>query len=269
MLAKFPTFLLVLLVFAVIAPEAYRVRSQKLPPNASSSNPGDLETLTIGGVRCGPSGSFRSREEAALNRLRNRYQIPDHFKPITIEELRPLQQGEPIKGEIENTPKSNDPNNNERAVSMIGYVEEVSVWGCGRKIWVLGKGMPRGRESCICNSNLLDFCTFQIKASMNPEAKTPRERMTFVVKVTVRSRLLAERKLLTSNIGHRWSIDNLREKLIKKWVRFSGWLFFEPGYADRAWLSDPNDKVGMNNTIETAWGIHPVLGIEVGVEPPR
>ena len=80
--------------------------------------------------------------------------------------------------------------------------------------------------------------------------------------------MLAERKLLKFNdIGEQWSIDNLRKKLLKKWVRFSGWLFFEPGYAHRAWLSDPEDKVGLSNTIETAWGIHPVLGIEV-VEPP-
>jgi hypothetical protein len=268
MFAKFPTLLLVLLVFGLIAPDVQRVRSQKLPPNPSSSNPSDLETLTIEGVKCGPQGAARSYEEAELNRLRNRYQIPDHFKPITIEELRQKPQGEPINGEIEKTPKSNDPNNYE-PVSIIGYVEEVRVWGCGRKIWMLGKGAPRGHESCICNSNLLDFCTIQIKVSANPKAKTRRERMTFVVKVTVRSRLLAERNLLTSNIGPRWSIDNLRGKLIKKWVRFSGWLFFEPGYAHRAWLSDPEDKVGMNNTIETAWGIHPVLGIEVGVEPPR
>ena len=152
---------------------------------------------------------------------------------------------------------------------MIGYVEEVRIWGCGRKIYVLGSGTPPGHQSPICNSNLMDFCTFQIKASENPKAKNRRERRTFAVTVTVRSRMLAERKLLTSNIGDRWSIKILREKLLNKWVRFSGWLFFEPGYANRAWLSDPEDKVGMSNTIETAWGIHPVLGIEVGVEPPR
>lgn len=266
MFTRFPTLLLVLLVFALIAPEAQRVRSQQPSSGPSSSKP-DLETLIINGRKCGPQGNARSYEEAELNKLRNRYDIPDHFKPITIAQLRDLDQGEPLAGHIEHTPKSDHPKNYE-PVSMIGYVEEIRVWGCGRKFWTYGEGPP-GRESCICNSNLLDFCTFQIKASANPQAKTRRERMTFVVKVTVRSRLLAQRNLLTSTIGPRWSIDKLRKELVNKWVRFSGWQFFEPGYADRAWLSDPDDKVGLKNTIETAWGIHPVLGIEVGVEPPR
>lgn len=268
MFTKLPLFLLVLLVFAVIAPEAYRIHAQELPSNPSS--PRNLESLTIEGNRCGPAGNAHSPEEAALNRLRNRYEIPSHFKPYTIEILQKLRQGEPLNGEIDRTPTSKDPENKDEAVSLIGYVEDVRVWGCGRRIWKRGKGISQGgQETAICNSNLLDYCTIQIKASANPKAKTSKERMIFVVKVTVRSRILAKRNLLTSNIGQRWSVDDLRNKLMKKWVRFSGWLFFEPGYADRAWLSDPEDKVGLNNTIETAWGIHPVLGIEVGVEPPR
>jgi hypothetical protein len=79
---------------------------------------------------------------------------------------------------------------------------------------------------------------------------------------------LAERNLLTSNIGKDWSVDVLRKQLVGHRARISGWLFFDQKYMNRSWSSDPEDTLGPPNARQSAWEIHPVMGIEVLDQSP-
>ena len=221
------------------------------------------------GTACGLDGAAPAgTEEAAVNRLRNRYRLPDSaFEDFTLEGLLTLPQGE-ISPEqrIMMFPTSDSPEQ-QRAVSISGYVIDVSVLGCGSRAEtraIRGIRVPRqGLESANCYTNDSALCSTQIILSPDRTVSTRKSRNVFVVVITERSRLLARSGLLVSNIGKNWSVETLRKKLRHQRARFSGWLFFNGNYRERAWQSDPQDKIGKPNVRQTAWEIHPVMGIEV------
>jgi hypothetical protein len=283
------TALLLILLCAVggAAPPTATASSQKRIEGSPSPSPGrwpNLDVITIpGGTRCGLSGQpHGDAERAAQNRLRNRYDLPEKgFESWTLQDLeRKLPQGKVVerlkavkKGKLvshttlEDYPKSDD-KNHKLAVSVVGRVVSVLILGCGASdepfsTVVLPK--KKGVESAICYSNDQDFCTIQIFITSDPEPNLPHAdgRNLFVVNVTRRSRWLAGRKHLNSNIGNDWSAAALRDKILGKWVRFSGWLFFNQNYRERAWVSDRENVVGKPNDRQTAWAIHPVMGIEL------
>jgi hypothetical protein len=260
-------------------------------PSPSPSRWPNLDVITIpGGTRCGLAGQpHGDPERAAQNRLRNRYHLPkDGFENRTLQELEqpPLPQGKVVeqlkavkKGKLVkqttlvNYPKSDD-KNHLRAVSVVGRVLRVLVLGCGAGDEVFSSVLlppKKGVESANCYTNDQNSCTIQIFITPDPDPNVSHDdgRNVFVVNVTRRSRWLASHKYLNSNIGLDWSAAVLREKIQGKWVRFSGWLFFNQNYRERAWVSDPEDVVGKPNDRQSAWGIHPVMGLEVVDSPNR
>jgi hypothetical protein len=246
-------------------------KDQPVQPSQQASTFPNLDTIKIDGKPCGLEGDPIDSEHAAMNRLRNRYHLPDQFEPQTLEDLEKLLQGEVLQGEVKNAPGSED-RNHKKAVSLVGVVTEVRVGGCGQEIIVLGRRrrVGEGSEYNMCRTNNLYYCTYQIKVVAGTNRQARDQRRTFVVKVTARARFLAKRGLLKSDIGKDWSLGQLRAKLINRRVRFNGWLFYDAGYADRAWLTDPDDKIRKDkktNTIQTAWGIQPVMGIELITDP--
>lgn len=256
-------------------------------PSPGSSPWPNLDRVKRGKGFCGLDGSpGRDLERAAQNRLRNRYHLPpDGFENVTLQYLRDnLPQGEivPKKGLVK-FPTSDNCNNG-RAVSVVGYVTEVLILACGiaaekineksgyERVTLVPRLRRRGVESANCYVADETLCTTQIFVTPEPNLLREKGRNVFVMNVTERSRLLAKENYLKSNIGNDWSTVTLRDKIkgIKgKWVRFSGWLFFNQNYRERAWVSDPNNKIGKSNDRETSWTLHPVMGIEVGVPPPN
>lgn len=229
------------------------------------------------GVICGLDGAPGGvAERAAQNRLMNRYHLPEKgFEQLRLRDLEEnLPQGEftPEKKLI-NFPLSDD-RNNQRAVAVVGYVTEVLVLGCGAAhvtaddiISIVPPIERKGVESANCYVNRESLCTTQIILTPDPTLPRDGRRNVFVVEVTRRSRWLVKQNLLVSNIGLDWSTETLRKRILKNWVRFSGWLFFDQNYRERAWVTDPDNKIGKPNDRQTAWEIHPVMGIEV-VPPP-
>jgi hypothetical protein len=112
------------------------------------------------------------------------------------------------------------------------------------------------------------FCDTQVLITQDRSLIQKNGRNIFVIEITPRSRILAGRKRLTSNIGKDWSVDQLRKELLGRRVRFSGWLLFDAKYMDRSWSSDLEDTVGRPNARQSAWELHPVMGIEV-LDPER
>jgi hypothetical protein len=215
-------------------------------------------------------------EKARSNRLKNRYHLPPNgFQEITYEELMALDKGRiNSKNEVVDFPQSDHPDN-QRAVSFVGYVVKAFAAGCSvRTDKKTGKVKSQG-ESCNCNTADKRLCDTHIDVVLNEGASHKGGRGVIVVEVSERSRRLARMGLLKDHntVGSNWSSWALGDKksknrIVGKWVRFYGWLFFDVDHADQGWDIDPNDTVGRENFRQTAWEIHPVMGIEVLPGPP-
>lgn len=189
-------------------------------------------------------------EKAKSNALKNRYKLPPGgFTPMLLSDVFTIPLGP--SGAAPDSSNSN----NGKAVEVVGYVQAVK------------KGGTSG-ESCNCKAtggNQVDTHIELILAPNNPAANGQK---MVVVEVTERIRRLATSGFLQSNIGNNWTTSILKSKLLGRWVKFSGWLFYDGDHHLETWQTDPSNNIGGANWRETSWEIHPVMAIEVNVTPP-
>jgi len=76
--------------------------------------------------------------------------------------------------------------------------------------------------------------------------------------VTPRIRAIMKQK------GENWSTSALRDKLLGRWVRMDGWLFFDEEHDNTSENTAPQRP---NNWRATAWEIHPLTAFEITVKP--
>lgn len=200
------------------------------------------------GQTCSIDGNpLAEPQKKAQNRLKNRYKLPNAIVAdvITVQNLIDLPSGTKT-----NPPAINDPNHS-RFVSMEGYIDKIDYGGT--------KG-----ESCNCKATNkgmvdihIDIVAEKSSLGMNDERKS------VVAEVTFRTQILVQNGLLSSNIGNEWTRRNLRDRLLGRRVKLSGWLFYDYDHHDESWSLDPSDNYKRNNWRATAWEIHPVMGIEV------
>jgi hypothetical protein len=203
------------------------------------------------GDTCPLSGNANPQtEKGKVNALKNRYTLPTNgFETMLLSQLFALPSGT-----ASTPPTSADPNHN-RAVTVVGYVREVKPGG------------TRG-ESCNCKATRRDLVDTHIEIVLDPNSHDETGKGMVVVETTERIRRLAHEGLLTSNIGNDWSHQALRDRLLGRWVKLSGWLFYDVSHHKESWRVDPQNRLPNNNWRETGWEIHPVMGIETGVRPP-
>jgi hypothetical protein len=89
----------------------------------------------------------------------------------------------------------------------------------------------------------------------------PRYRM-MVVEGQERIRRVAAKGLLSSNIGNDWGTSMLRAKLLGRWVKVSGWLFYDADHHLESWWVDKHNTRDGNNWRATGWEIHPVMALK-------
>lgn len=218
----------------------------------------DLTRLTNYPDSCSTDGRKDLDDpKKARNRLKNRFTLPAAVTPMSLNDLRALEALQTIPKDMERDGRKfvlyevvNVDNKPEKmGVSVVGYV---------KKAFAAGRG-----ESCNCGAREDNQIDTHIELVLYPNEALNDTKETFIVEVTERSRRLAAAGLLQSNIGNDWNSAVLNDKLVGRWVKFTGWLFYDNDHVSGSWQSDNGDTFGENNWRATAWEVHPVMGIEV------
>lgn len=167
--------------------------------------------------------------DPALNRLKNRVEVPGQFEPMRFHELRDLEVPDGVSKKHRDTwPQATreavEPQE-QRAVQVVGYLLKVKL---------------EGQESPNCYADDPKLRDFHIWL-----ANSPDDDRSDAVVVEVTPRVRARHKS--------WSLTNLRRFVNQQSrVRISGWFMLDPEHPDQ-----------VGKTRATLWEIHPVLKIEV------
>jgi hypothetical protein len=188
------------------------------------------------------SGSIRAEDfrgcpvegdggDPALNRLKNRTEVPPAYEALHFEDLAGLE----VPTGVSKSARSKWPQSTldalepqeKRAVAVVGYLLAVKL---------------EGRESPNCHSDEPAERDFHIWLANSPDDERAE---AVVVEVTPRIRALHKR----------WTTGNLKTYVqLKTRVRISGWLMLDPEHPDQ-----------VGKTRATLWEIHPITKIEAWI----
>jgi hypothetical protein len=130
-----------------------------------------------------------------------------------------------------------------RAASIVAFVVEVK---------------QGGEETVNCGETDSLYRDTHIDVVLDPQDQ--RKVVRVIVEVTPRWRAFM------STQGEHWTTGALEDAIEGRWVRFTGWLFWDFEHADEAAHTNPQ---GDNVWRATAWEIHPVTDIRVCPGSPQ
>jgi len=198
-------------------------------PALSDSQPGGPPEIYRG---CPLEGSALSQRYRASNRLKNRLTAPG---PTAIDSSATLPA---LLTRGQETDWSDT-----RGATITGYVLDVK---------------EGGEETVNCGATDVRYRDTHIEVVRDSAHTQATARM--IVEVTPRWRAYMAAQ------GLDWSTAALQQHLTGRWVRFTGWLFWDFSHADEAELTDPGSA---HNWRATAWEIHPVTAITVCPAGPQ
>lgn len=196
------------------------------------ASPAPVDTTPGGGPpetyrSCGPEGSAAQVFRQQSNRLKNRIARPaasDIDVHITLDAI--LQPGD--------DQERFDP---ARGASLVGYVVNVK---------------PGGDETVNCGETDAAYTDTHIELITTPQ-RTDRT-LRVIVEVTPRWRAFMAAQ------HEDWSTSALKQRLVRHWVRFTGWMFWDFEHARNA---TNTATAGTSNVWRaTAWEVHPVTAIQ-------
>lgn len=182
---------------------------------------------------CPPEGSAAQERRKESNRKKNRITRP------TEADIDPDITLAALLGAGDDEARWSDA----RAASIVGYVVDVK------------KG---GEETVNCGETDIRYRDTHIDIALDPD--DTRKIVRVIVEVTPRWRAYMKQR------GDDWSTPALGPRLERRWVRFTGWLFWDFEHADEAEHTDPG---GDRNWRATAWEIHPITEIKVCPGSPQ
>jgi hypothetical protein len=195
---------------------------------AQHSSP-DAELCVFRG--CPMEVDARSPAVRALNLLKDRYTAP--------------------------TPQQIDPKITLAAILAPGY--DIGRWKVNQAATITGyvyDVKPGGVETVNCHAKDWADRDTHIELVLDPMQSGETQRV--IVEVTPRWRALMAQQ------GVDWSTRTLRDHLLGRWVRVTGWMLFDVEHKDQAENTAPGRS---RNWRATAWEIHPVTDIEIVPRP--
>lgn len=176
---------------------------------------------------CPPEGTAKRARAQELNRLKNREHVPDSavIRDVTLDDL--LRTSTPGRGTLHVTD----------AVRVTAYVADVRI---------------AGPESCNCMRSDHWYRDTHIELTMQPMVSGDKSKLV-VAEITPRFRERMKAR------GIDWSQRALRDAFLGRWVRITGWLFFDEVHEDESANVSDGDHIWRG----TAWEIHPVTDIVV------
>lgn len=176
---------------------------------------------------CPMQGDAKSQQVQALDRLKNRDVAPTPSQIVSSITLKAiLEPGDDV-----------DRWKDSEGATIEGYVAGVKVGGV---------------ETVNCHARDPAYRDTHIELVLDPMSAAQNERM--VVEVTPRWRA----KMAAGGID--WSTRALRDHLLGRWVRVTGWMFFDAEHKGESENTAPGRP---RNWRATAWEIHPVTAIDV------
>lgn len=181
-------------------------------------------------IDCPPAGKTKLAHIQALNLKKNRSDFPKlHEINHAVDFTQLLQAGEHPSSFTEG-----------QAATIVGYVSNV-------KIGAL--------ETCNCREKDYWLRDTHIELTLDPMDADNKEKL-LIVEVTPRFRESMKAK------GLDWSHKNLRDAFLGRWVRVTGWIFYDANHDDESAGSE-NKNIWRGS----AWELHPVTSLEITTRP--
>ncbi len=176
-------------------------------------------------------GNAKSKRIKDLNKLKNRFNIPDNsFIDSTITLNAILQPG------VDTARFTSD-----NAVYIEGYVFSVK---------------SGGQETCNCKTKLERYKDIHIEITADDVHTSANERV--IVELTPRMKRIIFNQLGINSI----TSNKLKNAILGKRVRIQGWLFFDEEHMQNSYNIDPEDTSN-DNWRATCWEVHPITSIEI------
>lgn len=182
---------------------------------------------------CPVGGDAKRAQVRALNALKRRMQTPsakDFDHTVTLAAM--VAPGEDA-GRFDT----------QRAVTVEGYVADVKVGGV---------------ESVNCHTHDPKFRDTHIELTLDPLHDDESKHV--IVEVTPQWR----EALAKQDVD--WQTNTLRQTLVGRWVKITGWLLYDEEHANAAANTASS---GTHVWRATAWEVHPITAIEVLPAAPR